>query len=44
MSEPTPVADDPTATAQQLLARAADDYRTGWGATDARVADTGSAA
>lgn len=32
MSEPTPVADDATATPQQLLDRAARDYATGWGA------------
>jgi hypothetical protein len=43
MSEPTPVTEDATATAQQLLERAADDYATGWGSTDTRVADTGSA-
>jgi len=29
--EPTPVTDDATATPEQLLDRAADDYATGWG-------------
>lgn len=45
MSEQTtPVADDATATPAQLLARAADDYATGWGSTDARATESGSAA
>jgi hypothetical protein len=44
MTEQTPVADDATATVAQLLDRAAADYATGWGSTDARATsdDTGS--
>jgi hypothetical protein len=44
MSEPTPVADDATATPEQLLDRAADDYATGWGSVDTRTQAEGSAA
>jgi hypothetical protein len=45
MNEPTPVADDATATAAQLLDRAADDYATGWGRPTAPVGnESGSAA
>jgi hypothetical protein len=45
MSEPTPVADDATATAAQLLDRAAADYATGWGSVAAPVGnESGSAA
>lgn len=44
---PTPVSEDATATPAELLARAAVDYRTGWGCPDVRATggdSTGSAA
>lgn len=47
MSDTTPVTDDAHATPEQLLARAAVDYRHGWGSPDVRATGTnttGSAA
>ena len=44
--QPTPVDTDATASAAELLDRAANDYATNWGRPDVRATDdgTGSAA